>query len=63
MNQRIAWADYAKGMGIILVVYGHSARGLMSSGMIPSVSIFSVVDYTIYTFHMPLFFFLSVMFV
>lgn len=42
---RIAWIDVAKGIGILLVVFGHLHIGL-------AVGI-------IYTFHMPLFFFLS----
>jgi fucose 4-O-acetylase-like acetyltransferase len=45
-KQRISWIDVARGIGIILVVYGHalSAHSLR---------------YLIYSFHMPLFFFLS----
>jgi len=53
------WVDYAKGIGIILVVYGHVARGIFSAGMIVNEKIFRLVDSVIYSFHMPLFFFLS----
>jgi polysaccharide biosynthesis protein PslL len=41
-SPRIEWIDILKGLGIILVVGGHSLTGLTSS--------------IIYTFHMPLFF-------
>jgi acyltransferase len=43
---RINWIDVARGIGIILVVYGHA---ISSHGF----------RYLIYAFHMPLFFFLS----
>lgn len=46
MKERISWIDVARGIGIILVIYGHT---LGSSGH----------RYLIYSFHMPLFFFLS----
>ena len=45
MNQRIAWIDTAKGLGLLMVFFGHLR--------IPFVSTW------VYTFHMPLFFFLS----
>ncbi|WP_322088876.1 acyltransferase [Burkholderia sp. BCC1999] len=54
--------DVARGAGIILVVYGHVLRGAVSSGLVPAgmpSTVFAWVDYVIYTFHMPLFFFLS----
>lgn len=53
------WVDYAKGIGIILVVYGHVARGVFNAGMIEGEELFKYVDKIIYSFHMPLFFFLS----
>src|SRR5579883_388022 len=43
---RILWIDVCKGLGIICVVLGHSLNG-------------TVLQHLIYTFHMPLFFFLS----
>lgn len=55
---RIEWVDAAKGIGIILVVYAHVARGLNKSGLYDDNS-FAIVDSIIYSFHMPLFFFLS----
>ena len=43
--ERIKWVDVAKGWGIILVIYGHIANDFISTWL--------------YTFHVPLFFFLS----
>ncbi|WP_421672852.1 acyltransferase family protein [Raoultella terrigena] len=59
---RDTWVDYAKALGIILVVTGHVNRGLYSSGIYVSKEFFSLFDSIIYTFHMPLFFFLSGLF-
>ena len=63
MNTRTDWVDYAKGIGIILVVYGH----LLSSGYHAGLGIpdrfFGLSDSIIYGFHMPLFFFLAGLFV
>lgn len=62
-KDRIDWADFAKGIGILLVVLGHVLGGLIQSGVLPSHGAFSfAVDY-IYSFHMPFFFFLSGLFV
>ncbi len=62
--QRQLGPDYAKMLGIVLVVWGHTIRGLMSSGILPDDSTFWVnLDRAIYLFHMPLFFFLSGMFI
>ncbi len=62
MQQRIVWVDYAKAIGIILVVYGHVARGLYHAGIGIPTHLYSIVDTVIYSFHMPLFFFLSGLF-
>lgn len=57
--------DGAKGIGIVLVVFGHAWRGAQGAGIIPDLSIvndaslFATVDALIYAFHMPLFFLLS----
>lgn len=63
MKQRTDWVDYGKGIGIILVVYGH----LLSSGYHAQLSIkehfFSLSDSIVYSFHMPFFFFLTGLFV
>lgn len=44
-NNRIHWIDMAKGIGMFLVMFGHMETGLLGRW--------------IYSFHMPLFFFLS----
>lgn len=54
--------DVAKGLCIILVVFGHAERGLNGSGAPPHFSLMGFVDYAIYTFHMPFFFFVSGLF-
>ena len=54
--------DIAKGLCIILVVFGHAERGLSSSGAPPHFSLLGFADYAIYTFHMPFFFFVSGLF-
>ena len=56
------WVNYAKGIGIVLVVYGHVARGVFNAGMTEDDKLFKLVDAVIYSFHMPLFFFLSGLF-
>lgn len=61
-QNRSDWVDYAKCIGIILVVYGHVARGVYNAGIAIPENIFHWVDSVIYTFHMPLFFFLSGLF-
>ena len=62
MKQRNQWVDYAKAIGIILVVYGHVARGLIAAGLPMNQTWYTLVDSIIYSFHMPLFFFLSGLF-
>lgn len=59
---RSEWVDSAKGIGISLVVYGHVSRGVINSGIMENSMLFQYVDSVIYTFHMPLFFFLSGLF-
>lgn len=59
---RTKWVDIAKGIGIILVVYGHVLRGLHEANLDMSERFFEVSDALVYGFHMPLFFFLSGMF-
>jgi fucose 4-O-acetylase-like acetyltransferase len=59
---RSGWVDRARGIGIILVVFGHVLRGLANAGMFPASSPIWLLDYAIYTFHMPLFFLLSGLF-
>lgn len=62
MHKRMDWVDYAKAIGIILVVYGHVARGVFNANIEMSEPLYLLVDSIIYSFHMPLFFFLSGLF-
>jgi fucose 4-O-acetylase-like acetyltransferase len=57
IKNRDEWIDAAKGFGILLVVYGHVARGLHSAGIFHEHEIFKAIDNAVYAFHMPLFFF------
>ncbi|AFQ50808.1 acyltransferase family protein [Burkholderia cepacia] len=62
MTARETSLDVARGAGIILVVYGHVLRGVVSADLVPAGAADTALawsDYVIYTFHMPLFFFLS----
>ena len=54
-NQRIKWIDIAKGIGIILVVLGHSPRDEMRVSFLSIEYMYQII----YTFHMGLFFFIS----
>lgn len=58
-GKRKAWVDIARGIGIVLVVFGHVWRGLFESGLIDGDGIFRLVDDAVYLFHMPLFFVVS----
>ncbi|KEJ88867.1 acyltransferase family protein [Sulfitobacter donghicola] len=58
-STRFGAIDSAKGVGIILVVFGHAWRGAMGAGLISDDRLFRYIDAAIYAFHMPLFFFLS----
>ena len=62
-NQRVVWVDYAKGIGIFLVVLGHTIRGLVHSSILEPSTAVQAVDRWIYAFHMPLFFFISGLFI
>src|SRR5436190_2122812 len=57
-SRREHWIDVTKGIGILLVVYGHVLRGLVTAGIVPNSKLFQIAYYTLYLFHMPLFFFL-----
>ena len=58
-SSRIEYIDAVKGIAIVLVVIGHMLRGFSSSGIYLNEKIFKYIDYTIYSFHMPLFFIVS----
>jgi len=59
LTPRIGWIDVARGIGIILVVYGHVLIGLSVAHPLSPGGLLSASEYTIYTFHMPLFFVLA----
>lgn len=59
LSERFQWIDFAKGVGIILVVYGHVARGIVNAGIPYTGYNHGMFDRFLYSFHMPLFFFLS----
>lgn len=56
---RVRWIDTARGIGILLVVYAHAARGLVLANDLPAKGWPIVLDTVIYAFHMPLFFLLA----
>jgi fucose 4-O-acetylase-like acetyltransferase len=56
---RIGWLDSARGLGIVLVVFGHALGGLIDSPLGVGQDVFRRMFFVIYTFHMPLFFLLS----
>ncbi len=65
---RLSSADIAKGIAIVLMVYGHTAQGGMHrhwwSAAAPHVA--SSIDFAnafIYSFHMPVFFFIAGLFI
>lgn len=60
---RIDWPDAAKGVGIVLVVAGHMVGGLIDSDVPVANWPLREIFVAIYTFHMPLFFILSGLFV
>ncbi len=53
-ENRIYWLDLLKGIGIVLVVFGHFIEPFQ-----PQTAIFRVIFIVIYSFHMPLFCFIS----
>ncbi|WP_144289862.1 acyltransferase family protein [Ideonella sp. A 288] len=55
--------DALKGVGIALVVLGHAFIGLMAARLAPADGWMAWAHYTVYLFHMPLFFVLSGLFV
>tara|TARA_R100000750_G_scaffold23831_1_gene15533 strand:+ start:4918 stop:5913 length:996 start_codon:yes stop_codon:yes gene_type:complete len=56
---RVLWLDKAKGLGIVLVVFGHAWLGAQAAGLLPADKVFHTVEKLIYSFHMPLFFLLA----
>lgn len=54
---RLDWIDYAKGIAIILVVYGHVLIGIYNTGLNIPYSFYIYSLKFVYSFHMPVFFF------
>lgn len=59
---RLGWVDAARGIGIVLVVFGHVWRGLWNAGILGDETLYGQIDAGIYLFHMPLFFLVSGLF-
>lgn len=57
-KKRLDYLDIAKGIGIILVVIGHCIPDAASPAGV-SVPFYRVLHHVIYSFHMPLFFFIA----
>ncbi|MFT8804935.1 MAG: acyltransferase family protein [Acetobacter aceti] len=57
-SKRDVSVDIVRGIAIILVVLGHANRGQMEGMVIPSINL-QILDFVIYSVHMPTFFFLS----
>ena len=55
-SKRVEWIDVAKGVGIVLVSFGHLRNGDGESVWLPALD--APID-AIYLFHMPLFFLLG----
>lgn len=60
---RVEWIDSLKGAGILLVVFGHALGGLIDAGFAANHGWLLSLFAAIYIFHMPLFFFLTGLFV
>ena len=54
--------DYAKALGILLVVVSHIMRGLQRSDLLVFDPTWQAVDWALYLYHMPLFFYISGLF-
>jgi fucose 4-O-acetylase-like acetyltransferase len=59
---RLQWVDQAKGIGILLVVFGHVLAGVRLAGLHIDPQFFRWTWDAIYSFHIPLFFYLSGLF-
>lgn len=56
---REIWVDAVKVFACILVVLGHFFQSMVKSDIIPETHLYSWFNYTIYYFHVPLFFICS----
>jgi fucose 4-O-acetylase-like acetyltransferase len=59
MNDRTEWIDYAKGIGIILVVYGHLLSSGYHDGLDIPTGFHDLSRNILYSFHRPFFFLLA----
>ncbi|MFG1363219.1 acyltransferase family protein [Xanthobacter versatilis] len=57
--KRFHWIDYAKAIGILLVVFGHVIIGMRFSAFTQFPPWMQTTEFYVYSFHMPLFFLLS----
>jgi len=48
VRERLHWVDYAKGVGIFLVVVGQLLRGLVNSSILQESTLLGFVDQWIY---------------
>jgi fucose 4-O-acetylase-like acetyltransferase len=61
-QEHLDWVDRARGVGIILVVFGHVSDGVYRAGIAFPPATFRLLYDAIYSFHMPLFFLLAGLF-
>ncbi len=61
--RRQRWVDYAKGLAIACVVFSHVLQGLLSAKMLAATPGWQFIDCWLYTFQVPVFFFISGVFV
>jgi len=57
--KRIQWIDFCRSLAIFSVVVGHITMGLRNSSIIHTDYAFSLIQAYVYSFHIPLFFFIS----
>lgn len=55
---RQIWIDVARAVALVLVIVGHTERGLVAAGKIPGAAA-EDFDRIVYSFHIPLFFLIS----
>ena len=58
-SQRLDWLDYARAIGITLIVLGHANRSIDRSVDLVWSEDFRILDSLLYSFHVPLFFLLA----
>lgn len=61
-RSRIVWIDYAKAFAIVLIVASHIQHRILKMELCSADGLYSFVDAMLYSFHVPLFFFLSGLF-